>query len=74
MLGLVCYLRCRLPTKMTKLEEGPVRQLTNQAYMSGFRQYAMAFKLKLQEYGNGPVRILAAGNVGFGPEEAVQNT
>ena len=58
--------------KDEEVEEGPVRQLTNQAYMSGFRQYAMAFKLKLQEYGNGPVRILAAGNVGFGPEEAVE--
>ena len=56
----------------SNIKEEPVRQLNNQAYMEGFRQYAQAFKLKLQEYGRGPVRILTAGKVGFGPKEAAE--
>lgn len=58
--------------KKDDTEEVTTRQLTNQAYMAGYRQFALGTGLKVAEYGKGPVRLFTAGKVGITPEQAAE--
>ena len=61
-----CVLLCSLiplsaADKGAEIKEVEVHQLTNQAYMTGFRQFADGSGLKVVEYGKGPVRLFICG-------------
>lgn len=52
------------------IEAPIVRELTNQAYMTGFRQFCQAKGARVQEFGRGTVRLFTGGKVDIDAEKA----
>ncbi len=58
--------------KKGEIKEVETHQLTNQAYMAGFRQFAQGTGQKIQSFGKGTVRLFTAGNVGIDPKKGAE--
>ena len=74
--GLVCsclFLGFVIPLsaadKDDEIKEVETHRLTNQAYMTGFRQFADGSGLKVAEYGKGPVRLFICGKSNIDAEQ-----